>query len=49
VVVGTSGLSAADYADAVGNFALTVVLMQKFAEIAAKWIPHGGWLRCLTD
>lgn len=25
---------------AVGNFALTVVLMQKFAEMAAKWIPH---------
>ena len=25
---------------AVGNFALTVVLMQKFAEIAAKFIPH---------
>jgi 4-hydroxy-tetrahydrodipicolinate reductase len=53
VVVGTSGLSDADYADvdalarrhergvlAVGNFALTVVLMQKFAEMAAKWIPQ---------
>jgi 4-hydroxy-tetrahydrodipicolinate reductase len=25
---------------AVGNFALTVVLMQKFAEMAAKWIPQ---------
>ena len=25
---------------AVGNFALTVVLMQKFAELAAKWIPQ---------
>jgi len=25
---------------AVGNFALTVVLMQKFAEIAARYIPH---------
>jgi 4-hydroxy-tetrahydrodipicolinate reductase len=25
---------------AVGNFALTVVLLQKFAEIAAKYIPH---------
>jgi 4-hydroxy-tetrahydrodipicolinate reductase len=24
---------------AVGNFALAVVLMQKFAEMAAKWIP----------
>ena len=25
---------------AVGNFALTVVLLQKFAEISAKYIPH---------
>jgi 4-hydroxy-tetrahydrodipicolinate reductase len=25
---------------AVGNFAITVVLLQKFAEIAAKYIPH---------
>ncbi|HJZ70315.1 MAG TPA: hypothetical protein VKE51_01170 [Vicinamibacterales bacterium] len=25
---------------AVGNFALTVVLMQKCAEMAAKWIPQ---------
>jgi 4-hydroxy-tetrahydrodipicolinate reductase len=25
---------------AVGNFALTAVLLQKFAEIAAKYIPH---------
>ncbi len=53
VVIGTSGLSEADYADigtaaqehqravlAVGNFALTVVLLQKFAEIAARHIPH---------
>lgn len=53
VVIGTSGLSDADYADiaivaehrqrgvlAVGNFALTVVLLQKFAEIAAKYIPQ---------
>lgn len=52
VVVGTSGLTDADYAEidaraksagkpvlACGNFALTVVLMQKFAEAAAKWIP----------
>lgn len=52
-VIGTSGLSDADYAEiavaaetaqrgvlAVGNFALTVVLMQKFAEIAAKHVPH---------
>ena len=53
VVVGTSGLTGADYADiaavaehhqrgvlAVGNFALTVVLLQKFAEVAAKYIPQ---------
>lgn len=53
VVIGTSGLSDADYAEiaavaenqqrgvlAVGNFALTVVLLQKFAEIAAKYIPQ---------
>ena len=53
VVVGTSGLADADYAEiasaaqktkrgvlAVGNFALTVVLLQKFAEIAAKFIPQ---------
>src|SRR5262245_11249383 len=49
VVVGTSGLTDADYADidavarmrqrgvlACGNFALTAVLLQKFAEAAAK-------------
>jgi 4-hydroxy-tetrahydrodipicolinate reductase len=53
VVIGTSGLTDADYADiatvaenhqrgvlAVGNFALTVVLLQKFAEMAAKLIPQ---------
>ena len=53
VVIGTSGLSDADYAEiaalaeqrqrgvlAVGNFALTVVLLQKFAEIAARIIPQ---------
>lgn len=53
VVVGTSGLTDADYAEigavadqrqkgvlAVGNFALTVVLLQKFAEIAARYIPQ---------
>jgi 4-hydroxy-tetrahydrodipicolinate reductase len=53
VVVGTSGLTDADYADiaavaehhqrgvlAVGNFALTVVLLQKFAEVAAQYIPQ---------
>lgn len=52
VLVGTSGLTNADYAEieaaahanqasvlAVGNFAITVVLLQKFAEIAAKYIP----------
>ena len=53
VVIGTSGLTEADYAEisavadqrqrgvlAVGNFALTVVLLQKFAEIAARYIPQ---------
>jgi 4-hydroxy-tetrahydrodipicolinate reductase len=53
VVIGTSGLSEADYAEieqkaidvqrgvlAVGNFALTAVLMMKFAEIAARYIPQ---------
>jgi 4-hydroxy-tetrahydrodipicolinate reductase len=53
VVVGTSGLTDADYKEiavdadkaqrgvlAVGNFALTVVLLQKFAEVAAKFIPQ---------
>ncbi len=53
VVVGTSGLSDADYAEigtaaelhqrgvlAAGNFAITVVLLQKFAEIAARYIPQ---------
>lgn len=53
VVVGTSGLGAADYAEigevaqevgrgvlSAGNFALTAVLLQKFAEMAAKFIPH---------
>ncbi|MDO8752260.1 MAG: 4-hydroxy-tetrahydrodipicolinate reductase [Anaerolineales bacterium] len=53
VVVGTSGLSDADYAEiatvaekkklavlGVGNFALTVVLLQKFSETAAKYIPQ---------
>ena len=53
VVVGTSGLTDADYAEidalarerergvlACGNFALTVVLLQKFAEAAAKLIPQ---------
>jgi 4-hydroxy-tetrahydrodipicolinate reductase len=53
VVVGTSGLTDADYSEidalarerqrgvlACGNFALTVVLMQKFAEAAARLIPQ---------
>jgi 4-hydroxy-tetrahydrodipicolinate reductase len=53
VVIGTSGLTDADYTDiaiaaeshqrgvlAVGNFAITVVLLQKFAEIAARYIPQ---------
>lgn len=53
VVIGTSGLTDADYAEiataaekhqkavlAVGNFAITVVLLQKFAEIAARYIPQ---------
>jgi 4-hydroxy-tetrahydrodipicolinate reductase len=53
VVMGTSGLTDADYADlaesaernhlgllAVGNFAITVVLLQKFAEMAARYIPQ---------
>jgi 4-hydroxy-tetrahydrodipicolinate reductase len=53
VVIGTSGLTDADYAElaraaetsqlgllAVGNFAITVVLLQKFAEMAARYIPQ---------
>ena len=53
VVIGTSGLTDADYAEiatiaerhergvlAVGNFALTVVLLQRFAEIAARFVPQ---------
>jgi len=53
VVVGTSGLTDADYSEidaaargrsrgvlACGNFALTAVLLQKFAESAAKFIPQ---------
>ncbi len=52
-VIGTSGLTDADYAEigaaaerrqrgvlAVGNFAITVVLLHKFAEIAARYIPQ---------
>jgi 4-hydroxy-tetrahydrodipicolinate reductase len=53
VVIGTSGLTDADFAEvapaaesrrlgvlAVGNFAITVVLLQKFSEIAARYIPQ---------
>ena len=53
VVIGTSGLTDADYSEiasaaeqhqlgvlAVGNFALTVVLLQKFSEMAARYIPQ---------
>lgn len=53
VIIGTSGLTEADYAEievaaekaqravlAVGNFALTAVLLQKFAEMAARYIPQ---------
>jgi len=53
VVIGTSGLADADFAEidaaarasgrgvlACGNFALTVVLLQKFAEAAARLIPQ---------
>lgn len=53
VVVGTSGLTEADYAEideaarraergvlACGNFAISVVLLQKFAEAAARHIPQ---------
>jgi 4-hydroxy-tetrahydrodipicolinate reductase len=53
VVVGTSGLTDADFAEidavalerrrgvlACGNFALTVVLLQRFAEAAARLIPQ---------
>jgi len=52
-VVGTSGLTDADYAEidqaavsagrgvlAAGNFALTAALLQKFATMAARFIPH---------
>lgn len=62
VVIGTSGLSDADYAEiadvaerkrlgvlAVGNFALTVVLFQKFAEIAARQIPQWEILEYAND
>lgn len=53
VVVGTSGLTEADFAEidavarrrargvlACGNFAITVVLLQRFAEMAARLIPQ---------
>lgn len=53
VVVGTSGLTEADYAEidaaaraaqrgvlACGNFAITVVLLQRFALMAARYLDH---------
>ena len=52
VVVGTSGMNAADHDEieraatkagvgvATGNFALTAALMQHFALIAARYVPH---------
>jgi 4-hydroxy-tetrahydrodipicolinate reductase len=53
VVVGTSGLTDADYGEidaaarqhqravlACGNFAITAVLMMKFAEMAARYLDH---------
>ena len=53
VVIGTSGLTADDFADidalarrhqrgvlAAGNFALTAVLLMKFAELAARFVPQ---------
>jgi 4-hydroxy-tetrahydrodipicolinate reductase len=53
VVVGTSGLTDADYEEidavarqsgravlAAGNFALTAVLLLKFASMAARYVPH---------
>jgi 4-hydroxy-tetrahydrodipicolinate reductase len=62
VVIGTSGLTDADYAEiasmaeqrqravlAVGNFALTVVLLQKFSEIAARYIPQWEILDFASD
>ena len=62
VVIGTSGLTDADYVEiatvaeqrqrgvlAVGNFALTVVLLQKFAEIAARYIPQWEIIEYASD
>jgi 4-hydroxy-tetrahydrodipicolinate reductase len=53
VVIGTSGLTADDFAEidavarrhqrgvlAAGNFALTAVLLMKFAELAARFVPQ---------
>jgi 4-hydroxy-tetrahydrodipicolinate reductase len=34
---------------AVGNFALTVVLLQKFAEVAAKFIPQWEIIECTHE
>ncbi len=38
--INTAALAAQRGVLAVGNFALTVVLLQKFAEMAARYIPH---------
>lgn len=38
--IGTAAAQAGRGVLAVGNFALTVVLLQKFAELAARYIPH---------
>lgn len=62
VVVGTSGLTDADYAEidavaqsrgrgvlACGNFALTAVLLQRFAEQAAKLLPQWELIDYASD
>lgn len=45
--------TAAEHAErgvlAVGNFALTVVLLQKFAEMAARYIPHSEIIDYASD
>jgi 4-hydroxy-tetrahydrodipicolinate reductase len=62
VVIGTSGLSDADYDEiewlakenlvgvlAAGNFSITAALMQYFATVAARFIPHWEILDYGTD
>jgi 4-hydroxy-tetrahydrodipicolinate reductase len=62
VVIGTSGLSEADYAEidgwakargvgvfAAGNFSLTAALLQHFAMLAAKQMPHWEILDYAAD